>query len=66
MTIGEKIRTARETRNLTVEALSTLSSVDDKLIVKYEDNQIKPRYSTLAGLYNPLWFFNQFMLSTVV
>ena len=54
MTIGEKIRAARNAKNLTVEELSSRSGVDDKLIEKYEDNQIRPRYSTLNKLADAL------------
>ena len=54
MTIGEKIRTAREAKELTVDELSALSGVDNSLIDKYEANQMKPRYSTLNKLADAL------------
>ena len=54
MTIGEKIRAARNTKNLTVEELSARSGVDNKLIEKYEGNQIRPKYATLNKLADAL------------
>lgn len=54
MTIGEKIKAARNAKNLTVEELSARSGVDNKLIEKYEDNQIRPKYATLNKLADAL------------
>lgn len=54
MTIGEKIRAARNAKNLTIEELSARSGVDNKLIEKYEDNQIRPKYATLNKLADAL------------
>lgn len=54
MTIGEKIKAARKAKNLTVEELSARSGVDNRLIEKYEDNQIRPKYATLNKLADAL------------
>ena len=54
MTIGEKIRATRNAKNLTIEELSARSGVDNKLIEKYEDNQIRPKYATLNKLADAL------------
>ena len=54
MTIGEKIRAAREAKGLTIDELSSISGVDNRHIGKYEENKMMPRYTTLNKLADAL------------
>ncbi len=54
MTIGEKIRTTREAKGLTVNALSSLSGIDNRIIKNYESDKIKPKQTTLAKIADAL------------
>lgn len=54
MTIGQRIKQARITRDLTQKALGELAGIAEPTIRKYESDRLHPKYETLEKLAAPL------------
>lgn len=54
MTVGERIRTVRKSRNLTQKQLGELSGIAEPTIRRYELGKLNPKYETIEKIAGAL------------
>lgn len=61
MTIGERVRSIRKSKNLTQKQLGELSGIAEPTIRRYELGKLNPKYETLAKIAKALAVSTEFL-----